>query len=436
MQGAAGVIAGVLLVGLMSVAGFQLVPELRADSEAITLSSSSTRISVGNSPAATLNASSPVIEPTPTVTTIDTKSAHNVEESTVTLRGDVTLGITELDQVFFIYGYNQAALERAVSTARSYDDLVKAKPVSAGLKPVARSVKRSGEVSVRVGGLAPNTTYSAQLCAQIDRQLRCALAVQFRTTVGARRPGDVQLPTIRPVGEAFSSADEVTVGATVDMRDTIDGRVYLLYGQSRAFVSLAMQEDYSDIKQEDEFLQKTRLAVNVRGTLAVTRTIDNLADNTEHYYAICASYDGLRDGFVCSRLESFTTHDNDFGETPYVETFVPTAVGTQAIVAGEVGMSDFRNGQVFFVYGTDTDRIGRIGGETAMQNIRQSGDRQQRVLVDGDLDRSDSYRIRVTDLLPATTYGVRLCVEYKNQNVRYREALFVECGAVQLFVTN
>jgi hypothetical protein len=246
----------------------------------------------------------------------------------------------------------------------------------------------------------------------------------------------VQLPTIRLTDEVFISANEVRFGATVDMRDTEDGRVYLVYGESRKLVELALEQDYQAIDESDEFLQKTRLAVNVRGFIEVSQTIDNLEDETDHYYVICVSYDGLRDGFVCSRLQSFATYEDSFGDTPIVQTVVPTTIDTQTVLAGSVRMSSFRNGQVFFVYGTDVARIGRIGGETSMRNVRQSGDRQQRVIVDTDLFGTNSYSTRVTDLLPETAYAARLCVEYKNQNDNYRDALFVECGAMQLFTTN
>lgn len=435
---AAGVIAGLLLVGLMSISGFQLVPESSGNINLNTTSpgDSGPQLRVTDRVTAAANVSAVATELVQIVTVIDTKSPQNVEQTTATLRGDVTLGQEELGVAFFVYGYDQAVMARAVRSITSYQAFLTDIPESVSVKSVTRSIRRSGEVSVRVGSLASDTKYYTQLCVEVGSSVRCGATVSFDTAVGARRPGDVQLPTIRLADEAFITANEVQFGATVTMRDTKDGRVYLLYGESRTLVERAMKQDYSDIDESAEFLQKSRLATNVRGVIEVSKLIDDLEEETEHYYAICVSYDGLLDGFICSRLQSFTTYDDDFGDTPVVRTLVPTTVGTQAVLGGNVRMSSFRNGQVFFVYGTDTSRIERIGGEMSMQNVRQSGDRQQRVIVDTDLDRTDSYNTRVTDLLPEMAYAARLCVEYKNQNDNYRDVRFVECGAVQLFMTN
>jgi hypothetical protein len=118
-----------------------------------------------------------------------------------------------------------------------------------------------------------------------------------------------------------------------------------------------------------------------------------------------------------------------------VRTSAVVAQGTQARLAGSVRMEDFFDGKVFFVYGSDLERITTTEGEVSMERLRQAKDRFQRVLVDADLDGTDEYVRTVHDLQPETLYAARLCVEYTNQNANYREVPFVECGELRSFLT-
>ena len=98
-------------------------------------------------------------------------------------------------------------------------------------------------------------------------------------------------------------------------------------------------------------------------------------------------------------------------------------------------MRDFIDGKVFFVYGSDLERITTVEGEVSMERLRQTKDRFQRVFMDADLDGNDEYTKTVRDLQPDTLYATRLCVEYENQNSNYREVPFVECGELRSFIT-
>jgi hypothetical protein len=97
-------------------------------------------------------------------------------------------------------------------------------------------------------------------------------------------------------------------------------------------------------------------------------------------------------------------------------------------------MREFNDGKVFFVYGTDLERVTRVAGETSMERLQQTQDRFQRVLVASDLDGNDEYAKTVRDLLPGTLYAARLCVEYQNQNESYRDTAFVKCGELRSFI--
>jgi hypothetical protein len=105
------------------------------------------------------------------------------------------------------------------------------------------------------------------------------------------------------------------------------------------------------------------------------------------------------------------------------------------VLQGSVTMGSFRNGLVFFVYGTDADTIQGVEGQRQMTNIRQNSDRLQLVLVDSDVDSSDSFRAVVSDLRFSTAYVARLCIEFENEDERGRDRLYVECGEVEEFTT-
>jgi hypothetical protein len=224
-----GVIAGIMLLGLISLSGFQLVPE-SVVGDGVTID----RAAVGTRPNATTRKPNTQVTTTQSVqkeARIDTLGVHDVEQQTATLRGSVTLGETAPDRIFFVYGYESTAVARVLRGGVPYSQLVAGLPASVSIKSVTRIPNRSGEVSVRVGGLAPDTNYQVQMCIEVSGMTTCAAPVSFTTVVGARIPGQVDTPTIRLQSVQFQTADEVTLGGTVNFRDTNDGRVYVLYGE-------------------------------------------------------------------------------------------------------------------------------------------------------------------------------------------------------------
>jgi hypothetical protein len=274
-----------------------------------------------------------------------------------------------------------------------------------------------------------------RLCAERAEQLSCSKTISFTTIPGAYRPGDVRTPTIRINDESAAAADEMVLELTVSMRDTVDGDVYLVYGQSQAMVADATDRSYSAIDEDDELLQKTRIARGIRGTQSFIKTVDDLKEDTLLYYIICVEYDGLRDGTTCTRTQSYRTYNEDFGTSPRVRTDAVVVTGSTARLSGSVSMRDFNDGKVFFIYGSDLERITRAEGATTMERLRQTKDRFQRVFMDADLDGNDTYTQTVRDLLPDTLYAARMCVEFENQNDNYRDTAFVECGELRSFIT-
>jgi len=431
-----GFFAVIALVALMSLTGFQIVPESvtnRADAsaESAPLLGSPT---VVNSSDTDASASEPVFIPfLPAIVSI--QAAQNIESSSALLRGDVIVGSETIGSVFFVYGYDKADVDRSLGAYKTYEQVLANKQVEASVTRVARTLSRDKEIATQVRNLAPDTKYFVRLCAERADQLSCSRTISFSTIPGAYRPGDVRIPTIRIANESAKAADEMVLEMTIAMRDTVDGDVYLVYGQSQAMIADASGRSYSIIDEDDELLQKVRIARDIRGTQSFSKTVDDLEKDTLLYYIICVEYDGLRDGTVCTRTQTYQTYDEDYGTSPRVQTNAVVTNGTTARLSGSVRMRDFIDGKVFFVYGSNLERITGVEGVTTMERLRQTKDQFQRVFMDADLDGNDTYTQTVRDLQSETLYASRLCVEYKNQNENYRDAAFVTCGELRPFIT-
>lgn len=437
----------VALVGLMWLSGFHIVPE-NALGRSATSSSASAVLSVNapliQAPART-NLEADPVDGQPTAVTdvpvaelfipasVSVMSARNIEAYSAVLRGEVAAGSDGVGSVFFVYSYDQVDLERSIGSYPNRQAVENNLRVGVSTHEVARSLSSDRMLSVRVSGLAPDSDYYARLCAEYNDGLLCSRTTSFSTIPGAFQAGEVEIPIIRLYDETATDPNEMQIDMQVRMRDTSDGGVYLVFGESENQVRNARSESYSQIDEDRQRLQKVRVARDVRGTVRLQELLEDLDEDTKHYYFVCVEYDGLRDGVVCSSVQTFTTYDEDYGTSPAVTTDTVAAAGNIARLSGSVRMRDFNNGKAFFVYGTDVDRIENIGGETTMQRQRQSIDRLQRVLVDADVDRSDSFAVLVSDLLSDQTYAARLCVEYTNQNENYRDVSFVECGQTQTF---
>jgi len=440
-----GFVAVIALVGLMSISGFQIVPESMTNQaaanngSALDLTPTLPAINSNSRSAANSNSNSgnqtappvPVFSPA----AITGEAAQNIEASTALLRGVVTVGSETLGDVFFIYGYDKADIDRSIASHTTYEAVLANKRTEAEVARVTRSLTKDRDVSTRVSNLAPDSTYYVRLCAERTGQLMCSRTITFTTTPGAYSAGEVRIPTIRVTNESVAAADEMSLAMTIAMRDTMDGEVYLVYGESQSQVTAAINQPYSRIDENDEQLQKSRIVRDIRGTQRLVEMVDDLTEDTLIYYFICVEYDGLRDGTVCSRVQTYRTHNEDFGKAPRVQTTAAVANKDTARLAGSVRMSGFNDGKVFFIYGSDLQRITRASGETSMERLRQIQDRFQRILVDSDLDGNDSFALTVRDLQSDTLYAARLCVEYENQNKNYRDSAFVECGELRSFVT-
>lgn len=418
------------LIILMNLSGYALVPE--SESAGLGDSVSGPTISRATpTPVAAASVPEPVVE-----TAVTSLSPQDITQTSAVLRGRATVGDTPLNNAFFVYAYSRSDLQAVVNGTRTYAAVQEQAVDGVRVRLATRQVRTERIYDERITSLAPDTRYYTQWCAETSFGLLCAPVESFTTYESNRSFRDLRRPTISQTDYTLLSGDEVSFTARVNMGDTVDGRVYLVYGESQRLVEQAAEADeVSDIDEDDEDLQRIRVESNLRGTRTFTTVVDDLNGETDHYFTWCVSFDGDDDGFLCDDVQSFETPGDEFGKEPAVTLSAVASAVTQAVLSGSVRMREFNNGYVFFAYGTDRSRITDIAGEQSFSRVRQSGDRLQTVVVDGDLDGNDTYTEQLRDLLPDETYYVSLCVEFENEDEDRREVDFIACSEVEEFVT-
>ena len=164
--------------------------------------------------------------------------------------------------------------------------------------------------------------------------------------------------------------------------------------------------------------------------------LTSLRDDTTYYYrAVGKDDEGERDYGAVYR---FTTDDDNGSndDDPNVTTLSATAVqDDQADLRGSVDMNDFRDGEVFFVYGEDEDQVADVEDDfDSYRDVDEDGDDLQKVLVDNDLDSDDSYLEEVDSLDDDTRHYFSICVGYEDEDEDDDEVL--KCGTVRGFTTD
>lgn len=153
--------------------------------------------------------------------------------------------------------------------------------------------------------------------------------------------------------------------------------------------------------------------------------------NYDNYnYSYRNNYDNNRN--IVGNPRAGNSSSND--DVPEVETLVARNVDEDsAEMRGEVDMNDFRNGEVFFVYGEDESQIEDVEDDyDSYSDVDEDGDDLQKVRVDSDLDSDASYQSRIYGLDDRTDYFYQICVGYEDED----NDDVIDCGGVEDFTTD
>ncbi len=373
---------------------------------------------------------------------VETLAARNLESTSATVRGSAMLRTYKDGVVFVVYGYNEGRVEllaknyRSTNVAPTTDD-------RAQVLILDRRANGSEAYERRVSNLAKDTQYYFKICTEYQtlagtKAVTCGSTKTFVTNPTFSVSNDsFRTPRISLRAPLNITDSEASFSGQVTMNDGVDGIPFLVYGESESLVRAVSENNrtFSSVREDDEELQKVRIATGLRGQYEFTLPLDGLDNGQQYFYRACVEYDGERDGLVCDSVRNFVTDGRDRSNKPTATTGTVTVSGTRATITGSADMEDFFDGVAFFVYGTDRAGIEGVVERGSFARISQSIDRLQRVSVDDDLDGRDSFTRTISDLLPGTTYHYRMCVQYEDQDDRGRDTFFLRCGTTQTFTS-
>jgi len=205
-------------------------------------------------------------------------------------------------------------------------------------------------------------------------------------------------------------------GEVTDFNDSDYATVWFEYGPSNNVLSTKTSVQQLDDSDDGDF----------------TRNISGLEEDTKYYFRAVARDDNNRNDY--GSILNFITEDDNLDDEPAVTTLNATNItDDSALLRGSVDMNDFRNGRVFFVYGEDEDLVAEIEDEfNTYEDVDEDGDDLQKVLVDSDVDTSDSYEEQISALTDDTRHYFNLCVSFLDED----NDDVISCGSVRSFTTD
>lgn len=215
----------------------------------------------------------------------------------------------------------------------------------------------------------------------------------------------------------------------------------------RGFVSDFNRSDFADVwfeygrSHNDLDLRTPIISIDEDEDEEFDFQVNRLRDDERYYFrAVAEDDDQERDYGI---IEDFQTRDrsrdnrdryNRNDEKP--DVFVQNTFAIEddsAWFEGSVDMNDFRDGEVFFVYGEDESQIEDVAFDyDSYRDVDEDGDDLQKFRLDSDLDGNSSYEARVTGLDDNTDYYYALCVGYEDED----NDDVLECSSTRDFETD
>jgi hypothetical protein len=254
----------------------------------------------------------------------------------------------------------------------------------------------------------------ASLEAYIQRLL-LILSQYERINNGSSNLSDVD---VRTQSATDIDEDSATLHAIVDMNNEDSAVLYFEYGRTSGNLSSRTTRENLDNNDDGDTQEAS---------------VSGLADNTRYYFrAVAVDENGDKDYGVTNSFLTDSTNNNS-SEDPVATTQSAQSIDTDsAELRGEIDMNDFENGVAFFVYGEDDTQVRDVEGDfDTYSDIDENNENLQKVLVDSDVDGTDSFDETISGLDNNTDIFFSLCVEYEKENSN--ETLV--CGSVREFRT-
>lgn len=354
---------------------------------------------------------------------LDTLAAQNIESDRATLRGNLTFpGQSYRGRAYFLYSRDNSDVQTQSDQANQL--------------LITSSANRDRLLTRNLTGLSDDTVYYYRLCFEEETTV-CGDTVSFRTVEDVDNDNDYRLPTISTQPAVDIQSDSATLEGNYRRNDASNTVAFFVYGESESAVREVedIYEDYQEVEEQDEDLQKKRVEVNIADRGEYSRTVDDLERDTEYFFSLCIAYDDDEAmGIKCGSTRSFDTKSRH-RDLPSFRSVSASVTGTSVRFGATLSMEDYLDGHAFLVYGTSESRIEGAEDYDSFDRVRQSGDDIQKISLDADLDGRDTFSNTVNDLLNPTTYYYRYCIEYEGENDRGNDDIMLICDDVDSFQT-
>lgn len=170
--------------------------------------------------------------------------------------------------------------------------------------------------------------------------------------------------------------------------------------------------------------------------------VANLRDDTRYYFRAVGEDDDEEKEY--GSILEFRTRDDgrynddydydDREDEPDVSTSDAFDIGrSSARIEGAVDMNDFRNGEVFLVYGEDEDEIDDIANDFySYADVDEDGDDVRKFRVARNQNNDSTYKLNINGLYRDTDYYFTLCVGYEDED----NDEVLECSSTRDFTTD
>ena len=220
-----------------------------------------------------------------------TRAADDIDDNSVTLRGEVDLNGEDEAEVYFVWGESRYDLDEETdhTTINDNDD---------------------EDFEETITGLDEGERYYYCAVAEDeDGDETYGTIYSFVTD----EEDDDEYPDVYTRSANDISDDSADLGGTVDMNDFNNVTVFLVYGEDDDQVEDVSDDydTYEEIEEDGDDLQKVRFETDLDGEDSYEAEVDDLDDNTKYYFSLCVEFEGEDDDdqILCGAVKSFTTDD-------------------------------------------------------------------------------------------------------------------------------
>ncbi len=353
---------------------------------------------------------------------VTTAAPERVSLTTAELRGEIDRGTAPFITVWTEYGIgnvlNERTTEQTVTLSGRRAVAIRLENLRVNTTYRYRLVARDSAGNVIVGQTRTFTTSGtwssseSHTVVQPSVPITSSVQTQSVSPRTLRNPYFVQSTTLAPVRIGRENAE---LRGEIDRGASSEVIVWMEYGRGN---TLTNRSDLQTI---------TRV-----GRQTVSFTLEDLRSNTTYSYRLVA--EDVDGNLIIGQTRTFTTIAptavQTFRGRPTTETEGVTNVNTGgATVQGFVSMNDFASGRVFFVFGSDRNRV--VNLERLYNNFSEiptvRGEFGTRV-VHARFSGRNTVTTNLSGLPRATLHYYRVCVEYTEQ-----DRTQLTCGNTETF---